>query len=92
MKKIISIIILLWSFAFISGASAHSGSTDADGCHYCQTNCEQQGYLTNTKHCHFIDTDNNGNDDGEETSWEKWQGIVAAATGFLALLVVVLLL
>lgn len=33
-------------------AKAHPGRTDANGCHYCRTNCEQYGLQQDEYHCH----------------------------------------
>jgi endonuclease YncB( thermonuclease family) len=31
---------------------AHSGGTDEDGCHTCQTDCREKGYEKGKRHCH----------------------------------------
>ncbi len=38
--------------SFPAGAFAHSGRTDAQGGHYCRTNCEKWGYEYGTYHYH----------------------------------------
>ncbi len=51
--------ILLWMLvgtaaftAAVPPASAHSGRTDASGCHTCRTNCSKYGLSNGQYHCH----------------------------------------
>lgn len=44
--------ILLAVFLSSDAVFAHPGNTAADGCHYCQTNCDKWGVPWNQRHCH----------------------------------------
>lgn len=61
MKKFIFLLII--NMLFIPCVYAHSGRTDANGCHACNTNCEIWGYEYGTTHCHnsSSSTENNVN-------------------------------
>ena len=50
--KIISIFLLCFLLITPNEVSAHPGRTDAHGCHYCRTNCEQWGLSYGEYHCH----------------------------------------
>ena len=39
-------------FVLALDITAHPGRTDANGCHYCRTNCEQYGLQQDEYHCH----------------------------------------
>lgn len=55
MKKIFSLILTLTVFLFtisVTTAHAHPGPTDANGGHYCQTNCEKYGLKKGEYHYH----------------------------------------
>jgi len=53
MKKItISIILIIFTFAFTAPVLAHPGRTDKRGCHTCKTNCKKYGLKYNQYHCH----------------------------------------
>ncbi len=51
MKKIILPLIILILIIPIASI-AHSGRTDASGCHTCRTNCASWGLSTGEYHCH----------------------------------------
>lgn len=59
-KKIIFLLII--NMLFISCVYAHSGRTDANGCHACNTNCEIWGYEYGTTHCHNSSSSAENND------------------------------
>ena len=46
------IIIIITTFLIASSLLAHSGRTDASGCHTCRTNCYSWGLSTGEYHCH----------------------------------------
>lgn len=50
--KIVGIFILCLLLITPNEVSAHPGRTDANGCHYCRTNCEQWGLSYGEYHCH----------------------------------------
>lgn len=65
MKKFIFLLII--NMLFIPCVYAHSGRTDANGCHTCNTNCEIWGYEYGTTHCHnsSSSTENNVDNSSE---------------------------
>lgn len=50
--KILGIFVLCLLLITPNEVSAHPGRTDANGCHYCRTNCEQWGLSYGEYHCH----------------------------------------
>ena len=51
MKKQTKIILILITF-IPTIVFAHPGKTDANGCHYCRTNCAKWGLYNGQYHCH----------------------------------------
>ena len=51
MKKI-TLILIAFVLTIPSISFAHSGRTDASGCHTCRTNCASWGLSTGEYHCH----------------------------------------
>ena len=51
MKKQTKIILILITF-IPTIVFAHPGKTDANGCHYCRTNCAKWGLYNGHYHCH----------------------------------------
>ena len=51
MKKQTKIILILITF-IPTTVFAHPGKTDANGCHYCRTNCAKWGLYNGQYHCH----------------------------------------
>ena len=51
MKKQTKIILILITF-IPTIVFAHPGKTDANGCHYCRTNCAKCGLYNGQYHCH----------------------------------------
>lgn len=51
MKKV-NIILIAFILTIPSISFAHSGRTDASGCHTCRTNCASWGLSTGEYHCH----------------------------------------
>lgn len=45
-------LVILFFLISVSPVEAHPGRTDADGCHYCRTNCDRWGVAWNERHCH----------------------------------------
>lgn len=53
MRKILLLaIVIFFSSAIYSPASAHPGRTDSSGCHTCRTNCPSWGLSYGEYHCH----------------------------------------
>ncbi|MEM7586187.1 MAG: YHYH domain-containing protein [Acidobacteriota bacterium] len=53
MKRYLTPLCLSVLLAILAGdSSAHSGGTDAHGCHTCRTNCAAYGLKTGEYHCH----------------------------------------
>lgn len=50
MKRLAIVMTLILVLAL--DITAHPGRTDANGCHYCRTNCEQYGLQQDEYHCH----------------------------------------
>ena len=50
MKRLAMVMTLVLVLAL--DMTAHPGRTDANGCHYCRTNCEQYGLQQDEYHCH----------------------------------------
>lgn len=50
MKRLAIVMTLV--LVLVLDISAHPGRTNADGCHYCRTNCEQYGLQQDEYHCH----------------------------------------
>ncbi len=50
MKRLAIVMTLVLILAL--DITAHPGRTDANGCHYCRTNCEQYGLQQDEYHCH----------------------------------------
>lgn len=61
MKKQTKIILILITF-IPTIVFAHPGKTDANGCHYCRTNCAKWGLYNGQYHCH------NGGSNGSSSS------------------------
>lgn len=61
MKKQTKIILILITF-IPTIVFAHPGKTDANGCHYCRTNCAKWGLYNGQYHCH------NGGSSGSSSS------------------------
>ena len=61
MKKKTKIILILITF-IPTIVFAHPGKTDANGCHYCRTNCAKWGLYNGQYHCH------NGGTSGSSSS------------------------
>lgn len=61
MKKQTKIILILITF-IPTIVFAHPGKTDANGCHYCRTNCAKWGLYNGQYHCH------NGGTSGSSSS------------------------
>lgn len=55
MKKQTKIILILITF-IPTIVFAHPGKTDANGCHYCRTNCAKWGPYNGQYHCHNGET------------------------------------
>ena len=51
MKKQTKVILILITF-IPTIVFAHPGKTDANGCHYCRTNCAKWGLYNGQYHCH----------------------------------------
>jgi hypothetical protein len=51
MKNLICFLVLFLIFSS-AVVFAHPGNTDANGCHYCRTNCSKWGEVANQRHCH----------------------------------------
>ena len=51
MKQYIFLALLALALT-VSPAFAHPGNMDADGCHYCRTNCAKWGEVEGERHCH----------------------------------------
>ena len=51
MKKQTKILLILITF-IPTTVFAHPGKTDANGCHYCRTNCAKWGLYNGQYHCH----------------------------------------
>ena len=53
-KAIVLNIVLIFLAALIGSSSiyAHPGRMDANGCHYCRTNCDKWGVAWDERHCH----------------------------------------
>ena len=47
MALMVVVVVLMDGAAF-----SHPGNTDADGCHYCRTNCAKWGEVEGARHCH----------------------------------------
>jgi endonuclease G len=58
MKKVVIHFFVAMALLPI-GAVAHPGTTAADGCHYCRTNCSQWGVPAGERHCHGADGSKN---------------------------------
>ena len=50
--KLICVVLLCFLLITPSKVEAHPGRTDANGCHYCRTNCADWGLRTGQYHCH----------------------------------------
>lgn len=50
--KLICVVLLCFLLITPSKVEAHPGRTDANGCHYCRTNCAKWGLRTGQYHCH----------------------------------------
>ena len=50
--KLLSLILILFSFVSVPTAFSHPGNTASDGCHYCWTNCASWGETYGARHCH----------------------------------------
>ena len=50
--KLICIVLLCFLLITPNKVEAHPGRTDANGCHYCRTNCAKWGLSDGQYHCH----------------------------------------
>ena len=50
--KLICVVLLCFLLITPSKVEAHPGRTDANGCHYCRTNCADWGLSDGQYHCH----------------------------------------
>lgn len=50
--KLLSVALLYLLLIMPIKVDAHPGRTDANGCHYCRTNCTKWGLSTGEYHCH----------------------------------------
>lgn len=50
--KLMCMVLLCFLLITPSKVEAHPGRTDANGCHYCRTNCAEWGLRTGQYHCH----------------------------------------
>lgn len=67
MKKRFSIIIFLIAM-MPTLVLAHPGRTDANGCHYCRTNCAKYGLGDGEYHCHDGSSSSNNSSSGNSNS------------------------
>ena len=61
--------LLILCIGQFSVAYAHPGGLEADGCHYCRTNCDKWDVKSDHKHCHR--TQNNQKNGGDSSSVTK---------------------
>lgn len=52
MFKLICVVLLCFLLITPNKVEAHPGRTDANGCHYCRTNCAKWGLSDGQYHCH----------------------------------------
>ena len=50
--KLICVVLLCFLLITPNKVEAHPGRTDANGCHYCRTNCAKWGLSDGQYHCH----------------------------------------
>ena len=50
--KLICVVLLCFLLITPNKVGAHPGRTDANGCHYCRTNCAKWGLSDGQYHCH----------------------------------------
>lgn len=75
MKKVVGVMIFVLCFCQIMVVQGHPGRTDANGCHYCRTNCANWGLQNGEYHCHNGGSStnsrvNNNNDNNSNNNTE----------------------
>ena len=59
--KLMCIVIMCLLLVIPNEVKAHPGKTNADGCHYCRTNCAKWGLSDGEYHCHNGENQNSSN-------------------------------
>jgi endonuclease YncB( thermonuclease family) len=65
---VVSLVWLVGLLCLNAPTRAHSGGTDEDGCHTCQTDCKEKGYEKGERHCHG---DPSAEDSGEDPQADR---------------------
>lgn len=69
--KLICVVLLCFLLITPSKVEAHPGRTDANGCHYCRTNCAKWGLSDGQYHCH----NGGGSSSGSSSSSNAYNSI-----------------